>query len=476
MDTGAKSKRLSFFQELALNILWLPMNALNGALLPVVIPTQILLFLPATQVGNAQQGTFLGWLSTIASFVALLMPPLVGTLSDRTTSKFGRRHPYIVAGGILMIISAPLLVISSDLIIFLLGLSFLHLGMNTMMPAYQSLVPDKVPERQRGETSSYVGALTILGTMIGLGLAAYLLGGVSQHIHNTNLIRRNAGIYYIATISLMIACILVTVFGVHETQLKPQQKPSSYDENESGKEKFHDWFVHSWIDPWHKHNFTTVFLTRASIMLALSMFMTFIEYYFAQVQHVPNFVTTTAIVAVFALGGGVVSGIVFGVLSDHLKRRAPIVSGAAILMSITSLGFVVLPSTSNGLNPGSLNIILWPLGACFGLGHGAFSSVDWALSIDALPSLKETGKDLGMWTASMTLPAMIAPLLGGIILTIADKYHATNLGYRIIFLVASGFLIVAAICVLFVREQRKGQQQDTTSRQNESTKNDDQSH
>lgn len=469
MEKNVQGKQhLSVLQELALNILWLPTNALNAALLAVVIPTQILLFFPSAHVGDAVQGTFLGWLTTVASFIALLMPPLVGTLSDHTTGKLGRRHPYIIAGGLLLVLSTPLLVISSDLIMFLLGLSLLHVGMNTMMPAYQSLVPDRVPERQRGEASGYVGALTILGNMVSFGLAAYLLGGTTQHSNSQNLIRHNAGIYYIVMIGIMVVGILITVFGVREVPFKPRPRPKS-DAQEPGGKRFEHWFVHNWIDPWREHNFTVVFLTRASIMLALAMFMTFVEYYFAHVQHVTNFVTTTAVVAVFALGGGVVSGLVFGILSDRLKRRAPIVSVATVLMSFTSLAFVVLPSS--GVNPGNLNLLLWPLGVCFGLGHGAFSSVDWALSIDALPSLKEAGKDLGLWSASFTIPAILAPLLGGIILTIANHYHAIDTGYRAIFLVASFFLIVAAVCVLFVREKRNVQKQDTKSQESEALKN-----
>lgn len=53
MEKDVKEKHLSVLQELALNILWFPTNALNGALLAVVIPTQILLFLPAAHVGDA---------------------------------------------------------------------------------------------------------------------------------------------------------------------------------------------------------------------------------------------------------------------------------------------------------------------------------------------------------------------------------------------------------------------------------------
>ena len=122
--------------------------------------------------------------------------------------------------------------------------------------------------------------------------------------------------------------------------------------------------MHHWVEPWRKYNFTIVFLTRTAIMLGLSLFMTYVEYYFARVQNVANFVATTALIAVLALGGGVVSGILSGVLSDRMKRRAPVVCVATLFMSATSFAFVVAP--------GNLGFWLWPLGVLFGLGYGAF--------------------------------------------------------------------------------------------------------
>jgi MFS family permease len=157
-------------------------------------------------------------------------------------------------------------------------------------------------------------------------------------------------------------------------------------------------------------------------------------------------VATTALIAVLALGGGVISGLLSGMLSDRMKRRAPVVCVATLFMGATSFAFVVAP--------GNLGVWLWLLGVLFGLGYGAFSSVDWALMIDALPSLKEAGKHLGLLNASATLPAIIAPLLGGSIISIAGGQGGTGLGYRLIFACATVFLIIAAIGILFVREHR----------------------
>jgi hypothetical protein len=54
----------------------------------------------------------------------------------------------------------------------------------------------------------------------------------------------------------------------------------------------------------------------------------------------------------------------------------------------------------------------------------------------------------------MTLPAIIAPLLGNLIINVANHFGQLALGYRLIFTAATLFLVVAGICILFVRERK----------------------
>ncbi|MGH2481801.1 MAG: MFS transporter, partial [Ktedonobacteraceae bacterium] len=375
-------------------------------------------FVPGSQVGNANQATLLGWLAMIASTVSLFMPPLVGHLSDRTAGPFGRRRPYIFVGGLLQVGSAFYLALADTMLLFLVGLTLLHIGNNILTPAYQSLVPDQVSEEQRGAASGYVGAMTILGNVASLALAAWLLGGVNKHAPDLELIRSGVRVFYSITALVMVLCLLITLLNVREFPWLAASKTPAR-EQAGLKQRFKQ----DWLAPWRNYNFTLVFFTRAFIMLGLAMFMTFVEYYFARVQHISNFVQVTAVVAVLALGGGVVSGIVSGIFSDRLPRRAPLVCAATICMSLASLAFVVFPST--------LAVWLWPLGILFGLGYGAYMSVDWALSIDVLPSLNEAGKDLGLWGASANIPALIAPLLGSLIINLAARLGQIELGYRL---------------------------------------------
>lgn len=443
-----KYTRLSHARQLLLNILWFPLNAVVAALIAIVIPTQLLLFVHSSQVGSVVQATILSGLVVAGSIISLLLPPLIGALSDRTPGKFGRRRPYLIIGGLLLAASTPLLVDTDTLAIFFAGLALLHVGINIVNPAYQSLVPDLVPKEQRGEASGYVGGLTILGSMASLGLAAWLLGGVSLHSFHADMVRRNAGIYYMVTVTLMTIGILITVLTAHEVPYSHHDSHPAVAPEKPRTIAGLAWrLVHHWVEPWHERNFTIVFLTRMAIMLGMTMFMTYVEYYFARVQHITNFVATTATITLLALGGGVLSGILAGVLSDRIKRRAPVVSVATLCMSLTALGFVIIPD--------HFEIWLWPLGILFGLGYGAFSSVDWALTIDTLPSLKELGKHLGLWNASTTLPALIAPLLGGFIIATVGGQKDIELGYRLIFACATFFLLVAAFGILLVREHHQ---------------------
>lgn len=428
---------LSLRAHLRLSILWFGLNFQFAALLPIVIPTQILLFVTPGAVGNAQQAEFIGWFAALGTIVALVAPPLIGALSDRTPGPLGRRRPYIAIGALLMLLGAVQLAAAREIIAFTAGFIILQLGNNISTAAYQGLIPDLVPAAERGAASGYLGLMTIVGNVAGLGLAGVLLGTVTLGATAAANIRGGASIYYLLTGCVLLVTVLLTLARVHEAPFTgvPLAMPAR---------QAHAWrarFSAAWIAPWRNHNFLWVFLTRCFVMIGLTLFLTYIEYYFAQVVHITNFVQATAVLAVLALFGAVGSALFVGILSDYI-RRVPLVCIATMCMALASLAFVVFPG----------RVPLWPLGIVFGVGYGAYSSVDWALAVDALPARAAAGKDMGLWSIASTLPSIFAPLLGTVVIAVTTGTATLALGYRLVFVCAAGFLLLGALSVVVVRE------------------------
>lgn len=439
MDLHVTPKRLNVRDQLVLSIFWFSLNIQNAALFPIVIPLQILLFVPPGQVGNAQQALLLGWISAVGAIVSLIMPPVFGMLSDNTRGSWGRRRPYIAAGAVLLIFSGLLLAVAGRIVIFVLALMINQFGSNAANASYQALLPDLVPRDQRGEASGYMGLMTIIGSIGSLALAALLLGQVSLTSTGAGVIRHGAILFYVLTGIALLVGALITVIGVHEIPLMPTaSKPKL--EQESILHRFRRWFVSNWVSPWREYNFRLIFFTRFAVMMGLTLFMTFIEYYFANVAHVTNFVQATAVVALLALFGAICSAFLLGIYSDRV-RRAPIVCVSTLLMAMASFAFVIAPGT----------FPLWILGILFGVGYGAYTSVDWALAVDAMPQLSTVGKDFALWGSSTNLSSILAPAMGSLIIYLVSFYAATALGYRLVFAVATLFLIYGAIFVLKIR-------------------------
>src|SRR5579872_1747058 len=138
--------------------------------------------------------------------------------------------------------------------------------------------------------------MTILGNVAGLGLAAALLSSITSSNLKQDIIHSHVAIFYLIAALVVLIGLLITLIGVHEVPLNPGANAIP-QETEQVKHRFARWFKRNWVEPWRSYNFTVVFLTRSSIMMGLALFMTFIEYYFARVQHLTNFVQVTAVVA-----------------------------------------------------------------------------------------------------------------------------------------------------------------------------------
>ena len=98
-------------------------------------------------------------------------------------------------------------------------------------------------------------------------------------------------------------------------------------------------------------------------------------------------------------------------------------------------------------------------GIFFGLGYGAYVSVDFALASDVLPHSESHGRDLGVWHLAWAIPSVLTPPIAGVLIDFLQPQSAavgiSNLGYRVVFLLTGLLLLLAAIGVYPIRSEQR---------------------
>jgi MFS family permease len=353
--------------------------------------------------------------------IAVVVTPFAGAASDRMKSRFGRRRQLIVAGVLFALLGQAGLAVTTPLLIFLAGFAVVQVGTNVATAAYQGLLPDIVGASQRGVASGWLGLMTLLGSVGSLAIAGALLGGVSTGPGLGMAVTHGAVEFYIVAALALAVSAAITVLGVEE--------PPSADRPSR-----------PWTTLLRNHAFRVVFVARALVMIGLTLFLTYIEYYLASVNRASAFVGATVAIALLALAGALASSIVLGIASDRLPR-VPIVVAANLAMAAAAWIFVFAPA----------QLPLAPLGLLFGVGYGAYLSVDWALAIDTLAGGASSARDLGIFTVSINLPTLIAPALGGAVILAAGAFGVEAYAYRLVFLLAAIALLAGAVVMRKVR-------------------------
>jgi Na+/melibiose symporter-like transporter len=414
-------ERLSVQNQLSLSALWLGLNFQSSALLPIVVPAQILLLVDRGAVASSSQALAVSAISLGAAIIAIVVTPLAGAASDRMKTRFGRRRQLIVWGIALALIGQAGAAATTPLLLFVAGLAILTIGTNITTAAYQGLLPDIVQVSQRGAASGWLGLMTLIGSVGSLAAAGVLLGSVARGPQLSSEVRHGSQLFYALAAVVLVVSTAITVIGVEE---RPSPEVPS----------------RPWTELLRHQPFRIVFAARALVMVGLTLFLTYIEYYLASTNGSTTFVGATVAIALLALFGALVSSLALGVLSDRMPR-VHIVIGANLAMAAAAWIFVFAPA----------NLPLAPLGILFGLGYGAYLSVDWALAIDSLPGRASSARDLGIFTISINLPSLIAPALGGVVILLANAAGIGWLAYRLVFSLAAVSLLTGVFVVRRIR-------------------------
>lgn len=437
-STSPAKPRMSTLHQALLSLYWFGSGVHWTIILITTLPAQAQLI-----GGDAVKGQTLGIVLLFGAFVSMVVAPLFGALSDRIITRFGRRRPWIVVGTLMNVLGLfglayfPRANDLSSLPLYIFAFMWVEFWNNVATAPYSALIPDVVPIDQRGSASGWYGLMNILGTFIG-ALAPFLF--------TSNGVTNITGLYFFVGIVLFLG-MLGTVLFVHEPKVTKQPPPFLLPE-----------FMRGLISPLKDHDFRWVFLTRFLVVMGTFTIQQFLQYYMGDVVKsfnlfgiftAENAIQATSVFLLLFLVGALPSSIAGGILSDRYGRKLMVYISSAF-QAIVPIAFILfVPNFS----------ITALLGLLFGIGYGAYQSVDWAMASEVLPSEDDYAKDMGVWHVALTLPQVIATPIAGYLLDTFNRIGSSGgtpstLGYTIIFALATLYFFLGTVLVRRIRKVR----------------------
>ncbi|MEP6481049.1 MAG: MFS transporter [Rhodoglobus sp.] len=341
-----------------------------------------------------------GIISGIAGLCALITYPLTGALSDRTTSRMGRRRPWMLVGTLVFAAALILLGLQTTLVGVGIFWSLAIIGFCIVSAAITAVISDQVPVGQRGFVSAWVSAPQAIGTVLGLALVLALALGAFLG-------------YTIVAVLLVVLVLPFIIFVPDERLPKVLRAPFKLGVLIKG----------FWINPVKFPDFGWTLLGRILVNLGNAFGTTQLLYFLMFGLHrgissQDDLLLLTSVYLVFFIA----AAIIFGRLSDRIGRRKVFVYIAAYLQGIAALLLAFVPDFN----------VAFVAAGLLGLGYGCYMSIDQALATQVLPSSHSRGKDLGIMNIASTVPQAIAPLVGALIVAALGGF--------------AGLFVAAAIC------------------------------
>lgn len=377
----------------------------------------------------------------------LIIQPIIGTLSDKTWCRFGRRLPYLILGAILAVIVMVLLpnagsfhfAVAGALIFGAVALMFLDLSINISMQPFKMLVGDMVNEKQKGLAYSIQSFLCNAGSVVGY-VFPFLLAWIGiSNVADGNQVPDTVSYSFYIGAAILILCVLYTFWKVKE--MPPKQYAEYHGISQGVNEE--------------KENIFTLLLKAPKVFWSVGLVQ-----FFCWGAFMYMWTYTTGGVAEQAFGWNPAEG-------TQVASYQEAGNWTGLLFAVQAIGSViwaaVLPFFPNRKLGYSLSLVIGGLGFLssmfitskyllllsfflVGTAWAAMLAMPFTILTNSI-SGKHMGAYLGLFNGTITIPQIVAAALGGVVFHILGGLHQINM-----IGLAGALLIVGAFCVFFIRE------------------------
>jgi maltose/moltooligosaccharide transporter len=385
--------------------------------------------------------------------MGILVQPIVGSLSDKTWTRFGRRIPYLFIGATVAVLVMCLLpnagslglAVSAAMMFGLIALMFLDTSINMAMQPFKMLVGDMVNEEQKAKAYSIQSFLCNAGSVAG-----FLLPFIFTFIGISNVAEKGVvpdsviWSFYIGA-AILILCVIYTTLKVKEWN------PKEYAEYNGNSEKSENSEYSENSE--NSGNWLTLLRKAPSTFWKVGLVQFFC---WAAFLYMWNYTTGAIAETVwnttdpacedFQTAGNWV-GVLFAVQAIGsviwaavLPQLKNIKVAYAVSLIIGAVGFALVPF----IHDAYLQFIPFLLIGC---AWAAMLAMPFTFVTNALQGYGHMGAYLGLFNGTICIPQIIAALCGGIVLTLVGSHQSTMM-------IVSGILLVAgAACVTVIRQK-----------------------
>lgn len=335
-------------------------------------------------------GRTLFMLTIGGTIIAMLVQPTIGSISDYTVSRWGRRKPYIFIGSVLDVVFLAGIAFSQPLVAIAAFYALLQFSSNFAQGPFQGYVPDLVPAPQVGMASALVGVMQILGNVAGFVIAGFAVA---------------SGQFALGLLALGVL-ELVTMLSV-VVRVREGRTPKSREGRTWWSVAAEAWGT----DVLRERSFLFLVGSRLAVLMAGGVLTNLAIFYLARSLEMNQETAGTsfnAMVGLVALGT-IITVVPAARLSDRIGRKKVIYLSCAI--GATGVALVALAGSFPLALVGSVT---------YGLSAGIFLAVDWALMTDIIPKAS-SGRYMGLSNVATASAGVLAIAIGGTLMDVVGS-------------------------------------------------------